>query len=80
MEAKIERIKKLMNGECYKITTHNVSPQWYRMNADMYYTGDEPVDIVQCTYDPELYAMPNYMTLAEFNIKTAEAIAEEWEI
>lgn len=80
MDAKIEKIKKLLNGECEDITVHNVSANWYRMNADMDYKGDEPLDIVQITYDYELYAMPNYMTLQEYNNKTPEQIATEWEI
>lgn len=80
MDAKIEKIKKLLNGECEDISIHNVSANWYRMNADMDYKGDEPLDIVQCTYNYELYAMPNYMTLARFNNLSAEQIAEEWEI
>ena len=80
MDAKIEKIKKLMNGECEDISIHNVSAKWYRMNADMDYKGDEPLDIVQCTYNYELYAMPNYMTLERFNGLSAEQIAEEWEI
>lgn len=80
MDAKIEKIKKLLNGECEDITVHNVSANWYRMNVDMDYKGDEPLDIVQITYDYELYAMPQYMTLARFNGLSAEQIAEEWEI
>lgn len=80
MQEKMAKVKALMNGECEDITVHNVSASWYRMNADMDYKGDKPLDIVQCTYAYELYAMPNYMTLDEFNRKTAEQIAEEWEI
>ena len=80
MEAKIEKIKRLLNGKCEDITIHNVSAQWYRMNVDMYYTGEQPVEIVQCTYGYDLYAMPNYMTLQEYNSKTPEQIATEWEI
>lgn len=80
MDAKIEKIKKLLNGECEDITVHNVSANWYRMNVDMDYRGDEPLDIVQITYDYELYAMPQYMTLARLNGLSAEQIAEEWEI
>ena len=80
MNEKIAKIKKLMNGECEDITVHNVSASWYRMNANMDYVGDKPLDIVQITYAYELYAMPQYMTLDEFNRKTAEQIAEEWEI
>ena len=80
MEAKIEKIKRLLNGKCEDITIHNVSAQWYRMNVDMYYTGEQPVEIVQCTYGYDLYAMPNYMTLQEYNNKTPEQIATEWEI
>lgn len=80
MDAKIEKIKKLLNGECEDITVHNVSANWYRMNVDMDYKGDEPLDIVQITYAYELYAMPQYMTLARFNNLTAEQIAEEWGI
>lgn len=80
MDAKIKKIKRLLNGECEDITVHNVSANWYRMNIDMDYKGDKPLDIVQITYDYKLYAMPNYMTLAKFNNLTAEQIAEEWEI
>lgn len=80
MDAKIEKIKKLLKGECEDISTHNVSASWYRLNVDMDYKGDDPLDIVQITYNYELYAMPNYMTLAKFNNLTAEQIAEEWEI
>lgn len=80
MNAKIEKIKTLMHGECENITMHNVSASWYRLNADITYTGDAPLDIVQCTYNGDLYAMPQYMTLAEFNRLTAEQIAEAWEI
>lgn len=80
MDAKIEEIKRLLNGECEDITVHNVSASWYRMNADMDYKGDKPLDIVQITYNYELYAMPQYMTLARFNSLSAEQIAKEWEI
>lgn len=80
MDAKIEKIKKLLNGECEDITVHNVSANWYRMNVDMDYKSDEPLDIVQITYDYDLYAMPQYMTLEEFNRLTAKQIAEAWEI
>lgn len=80
MQNKIKKIIQLMNGECDDITMHNVSARWYRMNVDMEYKGDRPVDIVQCTYDPELYAIPQYMTAAEFASKSAEEIAEAWEI
>lgn len=80
MDTKIEEIKRLLNGECEDITIHNVSAQWYRMNVDMDYKGDRPLDIVQITYDYDLYAMPNYMTLQEYNNKTPEQIATEWEI
>ena len=80
MNTKIEKIKELLNGECEDITVHNVSANWYRMNVDMDYKGDGPLDIVQITYDYELYAMPQYMTLARFNGLSAEQISEEWEI
>lgn len=80
MTTKADKIKALLNGECEKITKHTVSADWYRMNVDMYYEGTGTIDIVQCTYDYELYAMPNYMTEKEYNSKTAEQIAEEWEI
>ena len=80
MTSKADQIKTLLNGECKRITKHTVSADWYRRNVDMYYDGTEAVDIVQCTYDYELYAMPNYMTLKEYNNKTPEQIATEWEI
>lgn len=80
MTTKEEQIKKLLHGECERITKHTVSAQWYRMNVDMDYTGEQPVEIVQCTYAYDLYAMPNYMTLEEYNNKTPEQIATEWEI
>lgn len=80
MTSKEDQIKTLLRGGCERITKHTVSAGWYRMNVDMYYTGEQPVEIVQCTYDYELYAMPNYMTLAEYNNKTPEQIATEWEI
>ena len=80
MTSKEEQIKTLMNGECERITKHTVPALWYRRNVDMDYRGEQPVEIVQCTYDYNLYAMPNYMTLQEYNNKTPEQIAEEWEI
>lgn len=80
MNDKDKQVMALLNGECIDITRHVVSANWYRMNIDMYHKGDEPIEIVQCTYDPELYAIPNYMTKAEYMAKTAEQIAEEWEI
>lgn len=80
MTSKKEQIKTLLGGECEDITKHTVSAAWYRMNVDMDYTGEQPVEIVQCTYNYDLYAMPNYMTLQEYNNKTPEQIATEWEI
>ena len=80
MTTKIDQIKTLLNGECESITEHTVSADWYRRNVDMYYAGTEAVDVVQCTYDYDLYAMPNYMTKQEYNSKTPEQIAEAWEI
>ena len=80
MTTKEDQIKKLLHGECRDITEHTVSAGWYRMNVDMDYTGEQPVEIVECDYDYDLYAIPNYMTLQEYNSKTPEQIAEEWEI
>lgn len=80
MTTKEEQIKTLLHGECEDITEHTVSAGWYRMNVDMDYTGEQPVEIVECEYDYDLYAMPNYMTLQEYNSKTPEQIATEWEI
>lgn len=80
MTTKEEQIKKLLHGECESITIHTVPALWYRMNIDMDYTEKQPVEIVQCEYNYDLCAMPNYMTLKEYNNKTPEQIAEEWEI
>lgn len=80
MNNKIDKIKKLMRGECVDISTRKVGAGWYRCNVDISYTGNEPVEIVQCTYAYDLYAMPSYMKLEAFKHKTAEDIAEEWEI
>ena len=62
------------------ITTHTVSPEWYRMNVDMYYTGDDDVEIVQVSYTPECYAMPNYMTVKEFMAKSVSELQDLLEI
>lgn len=80
MTSKEKQIKTLLGDECEDITKHTVSAAWYRMNVDMDYTGEQPVEIVQCTYNYDLCAMPNYMTLQEYNNKTPEQIATEWEI
>lgn len=80
MNNKIDKIMELLKGECIDISIHTVGAGWYRCNIDISYTGSEPVEIVQCTYAYDLYAMPNYMTLEAFKHKTAEDIAEEWEI
>lgn len=80
MTTKEKQIKTLLHGECESITEHTVSAQWYRMNVDMDYKGEQPVEIVECEYDYDLCAMPNYMTLEEYNNKTPEQIATEWEI
>lgn len=77
---KAEKVKRLLNGEVKTITFHVVGADWYRLNVDMYYKGTGAIEIVECDYDDELYAMPNYMTLDRFKKLTAEEIAEEWEI
>lgn len=77
---KAKRVMEKLNGECEDITIHTVSPEWYRMNVDMYHTGDKPLEIVQCTYAYELYAMPNYMILDTFMNTPVDDIVEQWEI
>lgn len=80
MDDKIKQVKTLMNGECDDIAVHKVSADWYRHYVDMDYYGEHPLTIVQCSYNYELCAMPQYMTLTEFTNRTAESIAEKWEI
>lgn len=77
---KEEKIIKLLGGEVESITFHNVSAEWWRMNGDMYYTGDTPVNIVQFTYSAECYAMPAYILQADYNRLTASEIAEQVEV
>lgn len=62
------------------ITVHTVTPQWYRMNVDMYYTGDDDVEIVEISYTPECYAMPNYLTVDEFMSKSVSELKDLLEI
>lgn len=49
------------------ITRHIVSVDWYNMHVDMDYKKvGKDVEIVEINYQPELYASPKHMTLAEF--------------
>lgn len=49
------------------ITRHIVSVDWYNMHVDMdFHTTDKSVEIIEVNYQPELYASPKHMTLAEF--------------
>lgn len=41
MNNKIDKIKKLMRGECVDISIHTVGAVWYRRNADISYTGNK---------------------------------------
>ena len=49
------------------ITRHIVSVDWYNMHVDMDYKPiGKNIEIVEINYQPELYASPRHMTLAEF--------------
>lgn len=77
-----EKITKVVDAVyCIEyITVHTVSPQWYRRNVDMYYDGDDPVEIVQISYTPECYAMPNYLTVKEFMDRPVSELKDLLEI
>lgn len=72
-------LKKLL-PQIEDITEHVVSADWYKMNVDMDHYGDKPVDIVQISYNADLYAMPRYMTHTHFCCTTPKELAEELEI
>lgn len=62
------------------IHVHIVSAEWYRHNVNMDYKGTDDVEIVQIDYKPELYAYPQYMTLAEFMHKSTSELKDLLEI
>lgn len=80
MEEKAQALMNAMHGQLDDITTHTVSANWYRMHVDMDYHGDEPVEIVEFTYNPDLYACPQHITLAEFNYKSVSELKALLEI
>ena len=64
-----EKVKQVMNklSQIDSITRHIVSVDWYNMHVDMDYKPiDKNIEIVEINYQPELYASPKHMTLAEF--------------
>lgn len=77
-----EKTIKVMNAikSIDDIHAHIVSANWYRMNVDMDYKGMDDVEIVQIDYKPELYAYPQYMTLAEFMHKSISELKDLLEI
>lgn len=80
MEEKAQALMNAMHGQLDDITTHTVSADWYRMHVDMDYHGNEPVEIVEFTYNPDLYACPQHITLAEFNYKSVSELKALLEI
>lgn len=80
MDEKIATIKRRMSGIIDDITTHIVSAEWYRQYVDMDYTGEDAVEIVQVEYEYTLYAMPRYMTAAEFKHTPIETLCDKLEI
>lgn len=64
-----EKAKQVKNklSQIDSITRHIVSVDWYNMHVDMdFYTTNKNVEIIEVNYQPELYASPKHMTLAEF--------------
>lgn len=70
MEEKAQALMDAMHGELDDITFHTVSADWYRRYVDMDYTGATPVEVVGFTYNPDLYACPQYITQREFTYKS----------
>lgn len=77
---KAKELKKKLSYCVYSVTRHNVTDGWYRMNVDMNYASDEPVDVVKVEYDAECYAMPNYCTLRHFMTTTIDELEDEFAI
>lgn len=77
---KAKELEERLSYCVYSVTQHNVSHDWYRMNVDMNYASDEPVDIVEVQYDAECYAMPNHCTLRHFMTTTIDELEDEFAI
>lgn len=77
---KAKELEERLSYCVYSVTQHNVSHDWYRMNVDMNYASDEPVDIVEVQYDAECYAMPNHCTLRHFMTATIDELEDEFAI
>lgn len=74
-------IKVIDNIRCIDyISRHVVSANWYKLNVDMYYTGEEPVEIVEVDYKDNYHAIPQYMTLNEFMSKSVSELRDLLEI
>lgn len=77
-----EKIIKVMDAiKCIDyISTSIVNAKWYRLNVDMSYRGEDPVEIVQIDYKENYQAYPQYMTLAEFMYKSVSELKDLLEI
>lgn len=74
-------IKVIDNIDCIDyISMHVVSADWYKLNVDIYYTGVEPVEIVEVDYKDNYHAMPQHMTLDEFMSKSVSELRDLLEI
>ena len=74
-------IKVIDNIDCIDyISMHVVGADWYKLNVDMYYTGVEPVEIVEVDYKDNYHAMPQHMTLDEFMNKSVSELRDLLEI
>jgi len=58
------------------ITTHIVSANWYRSMVDMDYKGEDPVEIVEVTYNYDLCAWPAHLTVEEFKSKSTSELMD----
>ena len=58
------------------ITMHTVSANWYRLMVDMTYECEEPVEIVEVTYNYDLNAWPAHLTVEEFKSKSTSELMD----
>lgn len=79
LDEKIARLIKEV--DCIDdITVHTVSPEWCRRYVDMDYMGNDSVEIIEVSYTPECYAMPNRLMLTEFMGKSISELKDLLEI
>lgn len=74
-----EQLIMKKNPQIIDITHHIVSGEWYRMNVDYTYQGDT-AEMVEFTYDYDLYASPAHILERDYNHMTAKELARELEI